>query len=178
MSLVKWKIILLLFLCLVTGKQISMADTKFEKKPDLFNYDAVAPENRNRGFSSLVPGGDLDAAPAVNPAPAKNPWSPTDKVLLAAYEALNAGDWAQTRQIQNRRDLQEMPAPYGSSQVIGTKPSTASDTMLMGAQAVGVPLVANQLSSGWRKALLGALLAGKLFTVNNNRKHGLDVARF
>jgi hypothetical protein len=151
---------------------------EFKKDPKLFDYSKT-PEKRNQGFSSLVPGGDLGEAPDTPVQKSKNPWSMTDKALLAAYEATNAADWAQTQQISRTPEKYfETRFPTGSANVIGTHPSRDKVNLLMGAQALGVPVLADQLPSGWRKVLLGALLAGKIKAVKGNASINLDAARF
>ena len=135
-----------------------------QKDSRLFNYEESSPENRNKGFQSASKSSDWDAI---------------DKTLLAGYEATNASDWGQTQQIsRNPEQFFEQKFPVGSANLVGSHPSRDQVNALMGGNALAVPAIADQLSSGWRKALLGALLAAKAVTVNNNQKIGLDAVRW
>jgi hypothetical protein len=141
---------------------------EFEKRPELYDYEANTPEKRNRGFKSMLnPTSKMDTL---------------DKILLAGYEAANAADWGQTLQI-SRNPEQHSEAPLkrgGSAGLIGRHPSRDKVNLLMGGQAAAVPYIANQLPSGWRKALLGSLFVGKALTVNQNTKgiNGLPMVRW
>jgi len=150
-----------MILSLVLGAQLMAGG--FTKNPDLYDYNSNTPEQRNT-LSSPRPEGQ---------------WDNWDKALLALYEAGNAADWSQTKQIQRSKGMYELPIMKGGSQeILGQQPTNAGTTALMGGQAIGVPLIADQLPSGWRKALLGAAAVAKGLTVRNNQKAGLDAVRW
>ncbi len=109
-----------------------------------------------------------------------NKWSGTDKSLEAAYQILNAIDWAQTRQIarQPEKYSEAGTDQYGSASIIGEHPSRNAVNAWHLVKALGHPAIVNKLSEPW-KSIFQALTVGTTGSaVKNNNKIDLDMIRW
>ena len=138
-------------------------DIKYEKDPRLFDYNVPRIEEYH--------------TPRM---------SKTDKGLIALFEAFNAMDWTQTQQARRTPGTHsrtgeaytETNFPSGSAELIGKHPSRDKITALMGAEAVGYPLVVDKLNEPWKSIFQTLAIIGKASAVKNNQSLGLDAYRW
>jgi hypothetical protein len=132
-------------------------DGGYQKIPELFDYNKPAIEEYHTSSASKK---DIPAA--------------------VLYEILNAADWAQTRQIaRNPEKYYEKDfANNGSSEFIGSHPSTGKVNGWHLLKAVGQPYIASKLPEPYRSLFQSVSLGMAGSTVKNNVTLGLDAVRW
>ncbi len=128
---------------------------EYKKIPELYDYDNQKIEEYH---SSKMSKKDIAAA--------------------TLYEALNAADWVQTKQIARQPEKYSEDKFPGSAGIIGKHPSNEKLAAWHLAKAIGQPYIASKLEEPY-KTLFQMLSIGIVGNaVRNNKSVGLDVVRW